>query len=310
MYVADSAAPSVYVFSGTGELVSEIGSKGQGPGEFRQISDMAVGNADSVFVLDVALLRVSVFTPVEYLLAETITLEGGTVTRPAGLYGVANEGMVFGYIAPYVASKTEGRAPDAKRFVDVVLVNRRGRVQSPPLARVPTRESIVTVLERGGISVMPLPFGREPMISVSRSEMLYSGWNDEVNIAVQSMDGSIQGTITRPHSAVPVTSTEMAAVLKGESRAIQRRIQDAPVPKTKPAYQAAVVDDKGRVWIQSSVKHGAATVSGVIMRADNTAVGTFELPANVRLHMVRGERAYGVLTDENGADLVVAYDIG
>ena len=311
VYVADfQTATSVYVFSSTGEPVGMIGSAGEGPGEFRLIMDIAIGDADSVFVFDIALTRVSLFTPLDYQLAETVRLKGGTVSSPSKLYGVAPQGMVLGYRNPFVASQTEGLAPDAKRSVDVVLVSRSGEIQGSPLVRVPDREYIVTISDDGGgIHSMPLPFGRRAAISLSRKGLLYSGWSDEVNISVQSLDGSIQRSITRQHSPVPVTSADMDDVLKAASSTSQRRIRNATVPKTKPAYRAVVVDDEDHVWIQNSVEYGATTVSGVIVHADGSDMGTFELPAGVQLRAVRGGRAYGVLEIEGGAPLVVAYDI-
>jgi hypothetical protein len=59
--VSSNLGTSIMLFSPTGAFVRAYGRKGDGPGEFRKISQLHVGTADTLFVVDVR--RIHVFSP-------------------------------------------------------------------------------------------------------------------------------------------------------------------------------------------------------------------------------------------------------
>ncbi len=61
--VADDLNHEVKVFSANGEYVGTVGREGRGPGEFQSPWVVATGPADSLFVWDSGLARISVFSP-------------------------------------------------------------------------------------------------------------------------------------------------------------------------------------------------------------------------------------------------------
>lgn len=63
LIVADDLNHHVVVFDRAGRFVGTAGRWGEGPGEMESPWEVAVGRADSVYVWDVALARVSVFSP-------------------------------------------------------------------------------------------------------------------------------------------------------------------------------------------------------------------------------------------------------
>jgi sugar lactone lactonase YvrE len=63
MYVADVEARHVKVLSPDGTLQDTVGTRGDGPGEFRHPLKLSVARGDSLYVLDGADGRVHVFTP-------------------------------------------------------------------------------------------------------------------------------------------------------------------------------------------------------------------------------------------------------
>jgi hypothetical protein len=61
--IADYSSHSVSVFDSAGHYVLTLGRQGRGPGEFQSPGRIAVGPADSVFIWDSDLARISVFSP-------------------------------------------------------------------------------------------------------------------------------------------------------------------------------------------------------------------------------------------------------
>lgn len=62
-YVLEAFATRIQVYGADGEHLETIGREGEGPGEFRNVSDIVVGEADSLYAFDLLNLTVSVFDP-------------------------------------------------------------------------------------------------------------------------------------------------------------------------------------------------------------------------------------------------------
>lgn len=78
-FVRGGSAPYFWVFDSSGRLAHRIGRRGEGPGEFSGVHGFAFGEADSVFVFDLWLQRVTVYTS-DLELARTFRL----AFRPEG----------------------------------------------------------------------------------------------------------------------------------------------------------------------------------------------------------------------------------
>ncbi len=78
-FVRGGSAPYFWVFDGSGRIAHRIGRRGEGPGEFSRVNGIAFGEADSVFVVDRILQRVTVYTS-DLELARTFRL----AFRPEG----------------------------------------------------------------------------------------------------------------------------------------------------------------------------------------------------------------------------------
>lgn len=62
-YVLEAFATRIQVYGADGEHLASIGREGEGPGEFRNVSDIEVGDADSLYAFDLLNRTVSVFDP-------------------------------------------------------------------------------------------------------------------------------------------------------------------------------------------------------------------------------------------------------
>lgn len=302
IYVVDRGQAPVYVLSDAGELVREIGRQGRGPGEFARVKNVFVGEADTVFVWDYDIYRITVFTPGDHLLATTVRIlpaERG-LGNAFDFIGVVPEGFLISYKTPFRPSDEE-----AARTTDVHLVSREGEMLEPALAQVQDLEMIMSPKT---MSFYVVPFGRSPVIAASSTGLLYSAYSDSISVAVRSVDGRVKHRIRWEHTPVPVTFKDREARFSGSSKGYRNATQKAGIHSTKPAFQHFVVDDQENVWVQLSTAYGATTARWLILDKSGNVVDA-TLPANVRLKAIRGDRAYGVLTEDSGAEVLVAYAI-
>ncbi len=309
LFVADWTSESVNVFADTGELVDRIGSRGEGPGEFTRAFSVAIAPGDSVAVFDAQSERLSLFEPISHRFAYSASIEGDDFSRPSKIIGFTDKGMLIQYTAPYWAPGSgTGLALDADRFAVVNLVNRRGAVLGEPVMSLPSSESIVWT-DGSGMSVFPMPFGRENTFRLSASGQLYSGWSETIDIALSTTDGEVQRSIRHQHQALPVTNRDIDAYLVGRSRSARKIIRETDLHKTMPAYGTFVVDDMERVWVKITADQDASTAMWSILNAASAVVAEAVLPSSVDLYAIKAGRAYGSGKAASGDPYVVAYRI-
>ena len=309
VYVAEWYHPAIRVFSNSGEFLREIGREGSGPGEFGNPTDVVVGMDDSLFVWDKAssMRRVSVFSPHDYDLVTTIIVRDELpLDYPDRLIGAVPEGYLLSFRTTFFEDEREGMKLDSPRFIDVYLVNRQDGTLKRRLAHIPDRQMVAT-RSRGSKGVFIMPFTRMPRVTMNSGGLLYSAYSDSIAITVRSANGQEQRVIRWTHEPVPLTSREVNDYFSGRTRAYRRAAEDAGIPSTKPAFQNYVVDDRDRVWVQLSAPYESRSASYVILDASGNQLGRTELPAHLRLEVIRGDRAYGVLEPNEGAPVLVSY---
>ncbi len=303
LFVGDAQVQRVRVFSDDGMFLRALGKKGQGPGEFSRVMSLYAG--DSLFVYDLDLRRISVFAPESFEPAYSFTVMEGARETPVGLLGATDEGVLMVYTTPFSAATAE-----EERFRVVKLLDRQGYVRQDPVLKVPEHEYLVDVVGSSGISVMPLPFGRESILRFGPDNRIYAGWSDAIDVRVHPLDGSAPTAFSHAHEPVPVTGDDVEALLAAiPSERRRERVRNADLPARKPAYETFVVDDRGRFWVKLSAAAGAPTARWLVLQAGGAVVGEAALPAGVRLEVVHAGRAYGIETTEAEAQHVVGYTV-
>ena len=300
-------------FSNEGRFLGFVGAKGEGPGEFKNSISVIVGPSDSVYVFDWELGRLLVFEPEMLRYDHSINVGAPELnpSSPGELLGVTQGGYLFEYTTPFRPPGSDvggGYDPDKTIYNPVNLVNRSGAVVKTSVAELPAGERFVRA-SRGSISVMPLPFGRDPFFAYN-NELLYAGWNDMIEISVISEDGGVVRTIKREHESVPVTRREVEEMVSDRSRRIRRGIlRSKLLSETKPAYDALVVDDHGHVWIREYPNAEAEFSKWLIIDSDSKLIGEMELPSNLLLKTIRGDRAYASVNSEMYGPHIAVYSI-
>lgn len=304
-YVVDwGHSGGVYVFSRDGALHREIGREGRGPGEFERLSRVVVSNADTVFAWDEKINRVTIFSPDNYDVVKTVRVSWESRTSPTWLIGAVPEGFLIVFTAMFV---TDNPQTDLRR--DVYLIDRTGQQRLPVVVPMPTERLVLTSPGERESGFLIMPFSGKPVSRVSDLGLVYSGHGDSTAIIVRSVDGQAKRRIELTYDPVPVTSEDLDKRFKGTSRAYRRILREAGLPKIKPMFQHFVVDDREHVWVKLSTAYGGNSAVWLIFDEEGNQVNSTELPINVSLEAVRNDRAYGVLTEESGAEVLVAYTI-
>ena len=309
LLVADDDARVIYVFSESGDSLHTIGRPGLGPGEFESILDLDIGPGDSVFVWDGWRDRLLVFEPETFQFSYDIEVKPPSEgdRSPTDLISISNDLLLMQFTPYYSLDSDE----DGQTFDVLQFVNRAGHPVGEPLLRMPVIRHLV-LREGSGITLLRLPFIRYSSVKPGPDGTLYYGWSDSISFDVYSAGGDPLRTVRYGHEAVPVTQQDLDELderIQNMSVAARRLFRrEAEIPKTKPAYSTFTISDKNQIWIKNTPASDSLEVLWTVLGLDNEAVFEFELPPEVNVQIVRGNRVYATAKLEDGAPYVVVYN--
>lgn len=298
IWVADTQAKEIRIFDRAGSFVRRIGREGEGPGEFRNLSGLAVA-PDGVGALDGGLARVTVFD------ADGAVVRSFPIQRPY---------MIFEHAAP-MAFDRQGRFHDRARFSTRPLVDTLAVVTYSP-AGVPVDTAILgevredhLVIERDGRPVMsfPRPFAPAPSLGFGPAGSIYFSRGDAYRIDVLAASGDTVRVIRRETRPRPVEERERAAALEELAELYERAGTKRPpgidLPSTKPAILRLVPDAAGNLWVLAAQDPSVGKMEWHVHDPDGRYLGAVATPVMNVMH-IGADHVAGVAYDELGVQRV------
>lgn len=303
MVVADREANNVKVLRPDGSLLDTLGGPGEGPGEFQQVAQVQVARGDSLYAYDFRQSRLTVFGPdAPYSVSRTVNVprEEGFVSRLLVL-----EERFIGRFGSGLGRPEEGiQSPDPSTWRVI------GEDGSPGDSLFQTRRGKLALSEmNGGFRVRRVPFRRMARVYNGPDSRLYHGWTDSLHIQARTPGGRSEVVASISTEPVSVTEADRDSALSDFGDEMRSMVASA-VPETKPAFTYFVVSDKERLWVKRPAEGpDPETVPWWVLDPEAKTIRIVDLPAEVRLSVVKDGRAYGTTTTEMGAPAVVRYRI-
>jgi hypothetical protein len=287
--VADDYAPALRYFSPAGHLIRSAGRRGQGPGEFTAIFWLGQCGADSVYVFDYMLNRMTVFDSAGSLARQQVFLRDRLGTFRCSqrgkfaVFSAPREPVTF--MRPMMASLWIGNSPDDSTagagVVRAGVARPLGAVTQLALSDrfmyVGTAESaFVDIHALTGERVRTVPVGVDPR-----------------RPSQQNYEAAIEAQI----AVFP--SEEMRA----DSRAYMRGL---PMPEYMPSYFGIFVDPEEILWIVLSAPGDSRTkIRGI--GPSGSIVADLDLPVELNVFEIGTDYILGSYEDTTGVPHVALY---
>ncbi len=269
-----------------------LGREGEGPGEFGRPAQVQVLAGDSVLVWDSQLQRITVFPAAGDEPAYVLPL--GTQERAGSVWRLTGSA---GYIArSSTAYMADGSDEGSTRTTVLRHVHEAdGRVADQVLFEYPAGEALVQRGE-GFVSMAGHPFGRESFVGILGGDRVVHTSSDALEVRILDLGGQVETVFSYETTPIPVTRGELDAAADGLSDAFGRLLRDG-APYVWPALTGMVVDDQDRIWVGIR-RADRSTTEWAAFEADGTHLVSVDLPVDVDLYAVRGDRMVGVARDE------------
>ncbi len=245
--VANSGTSELRMFSAEGLPVATVGREGDGPGEYKQIMSVDRIGDDSLIVHSWP-TRVSVLDP-DLGFVRSFALRSYALGVHPLEQGFLLATLIFPSLLEYEGVERVIRAP-----APLVRMTMAGQVVDT-VATASGGEELMT--EHSSARVL---FGKEISVAVGAGSIV-TGDAERMEFAVLSPDGVPTLIVRVPEYPLSLSSDEVEAEkagLLGPNPSVQRLdgVRKMPIPDTKPAYTALVVDAEGYFW--AGAFHGFA----------------------------------------------------
>lgn len=290
MYVGDGKDQRVKMLAPDGELLRTIGQRGEGPSEFRSITDLSIAHGDSLYVVDGKARRLSVYTlEGAFQYARSIDSDYG-VPRQI-IVPEQREGFLVAYAPSFCHTSEEtGMQLSLRR------VGANGTVGAAVLEAA--CQETVSRTEGDMIQVLPMPFGCQPFIATGPTETFFYGWSDSLAASRFNFEGELQQQFSIPYNPIPVSNRELKDFLSGWDTSVQEFMRKA-ARETKPAFAQLLADDEGCLWFKRATAQEDEAAWWRV-DPDQQQISTTILPPSVEILQVRNGYAYARTESEKG----------
>ena len=306
--VADGQGSLLRHFDARGRHLRTVGRKGAGPGEFEGLMWVAECGADSVFVYDFVLRRISVFAP-NGDFARSFVPE--TPVHGRGPSSLACSGGGPMVVSTRTTEAVERAVGPHRLRAPVALVSREGTILRD-FGEFPGPDRY-----RHERSDGPLPFGKTLSIA-THGGRVFIGTADTYEIGVFSPDGTQRTAIRLRGGQRRVTREERDRYVAEQLARVRdpnrRRAQaawyrDLQFPEFYPAFSSLQTDSDGNLWVEEYRRPSDRQPRWSVFDPSGRYLGTLTMPAGFTVFQVGRDFVLGSRVDSLGVARVVRYGL-
>ena len=321
IFVEDEQAAELHVFDPRGAHVQRVGGRGQGPGEFQNLTELSLAPGDTAYTYDRRQYRVSAFDP-DGRVIRTLDV-GRERAGPASLvldaWALDSERLVLHSLGPMSTSPAGGEAFRDQRDAVIHSLSADGAERRPPV-RFTGSYSI-----RSSTGDASAPFGNRPVVD-ARADRILTGSGITYELVVRSPHLDAMRIVRWRGWDEPLTEDVVSALRDSVSagfeaaraqnpdidfdRLLENLFRPDLLPERLPAIGAAMLDDEGRIWVarfwlsadlwkQEDVWH--------VLDPDGVPLARLRLPPNSQLAYVHADHVALIVRDNLDVEQVQVY---
>jgi hypothetical protein len=216
IFVSDFRSVHIRVFDKFGNYVTTIGRKGQGPGEFTQITNFQITPRDEFMVYDRYTRRLSFFSL------------GGNYLRTEQLKEIQALRVEVNSKGYYFVRTMDFDAPTYSAAIEL-------KMYGPDL-------TFIGMIAKDKSRSVKTPFQPSMASKLLSSDLIVCGLRETYEFQMFDSEGKIIRKVSRDYVPIEITEAEK------EKRKLP---QSAELPRYFPAFQDFSVDEEGRIYVQT-----------------------------------------------------------
>jgi hypothetical protein len=311
IYIADSQELNIKIYESDGQFLTAMGRRGQGPGEFQEISGIQI-NGERLYVFDRNQQKVVVFStdPHEYDYSVSIAdnRDDYLVITGAHLNNIfvrSNHSFLMEFsIANMPENISSWDKYGGQRFY--YLLDRDGEITSEQLLQAPSIYQVL--IPFGGRSTgMPFEFYGKPLTILSNDDHIFHAWSEEFLIKVYTPEGEYKHAFYYPFDRTPLEPKSVLTDAGDDF--IQAAVQSMEFPDNWPAINDMLIDDQNRLWV-STIVEDLDIYYWWILEETGELITQFEWPRDEPIRIIKNGFMYSSENHkETGLQQIIRYRI-
>ncbi len=300
--VADGGeANTLQEYGPSGRYMATWGRKGEGPGEFRSLSEIHRWRADSVVAWDMFARRITVFDS-EGNVGRTAAVAGFDNASLAG--ALAGELLVFRRITTLNLEALLDSDSEYRRERQAFEI-RDGTGEAIALLGPYPHDEYFIDAASGRLSVRSLAYSRRVVVGIWK-DLMVVGPNDTYELRAYAGDGSLRRIVRLDRVPKAVAEADRRAWLEErESTGRGRGDADVPMASHLPMFDRVIGDEGGHLWVRDYDMAGDGPVPWTVFDSLGRRVARSEMPDNLEVWEIGEDYVVASRADELGIHSVV-----
>lgn len=304
--IGNESTGEIRFFNLAGDFLHVSGAVGEGPGEYRSISRIGFWRADSLFVYDRRLNRVSILSA-----HGSFTRSFTPPMHTQDLLPIGNDS----WVGPDGSTLRPGAPGAITRDTSQFLVWDPTAAVTDTVTSIPGQKTF-TFLFRGEEGYRTAPLTPSPVWTVS-GDLLFVNSGEDFQVTALRQDGSIERIVRRVEEVVSATPADLSAwqenmltQLPPAARPQFRPLfAQFPAPSQLPTYRKLLVDQTNHLWIERFRVPRGPSGEWDVFTWGGSYLGEVKIPSGVEVFQVTDDQIVGSSSDAFGVETVRAYKI-
>ncbi len=308
--VANRGVPELLLFADDGSLAARVGRRGQGPGEFVDLSLVRSIRGDTIIILDGATRRLSTFRD-DGALIETHPVAMGFINNAVPLpVEVLWDGSV---IVLGIRGAFNPNSDGSMLIRDTTSILRVSRAWDSvdTVLVLPGDENLRMQASSQGFYAAPRIFGKRLLVA-ARDSIIYVSNGDAAEIRSYALDGRYIQSLRLSIPSIPVDQDDPERFLREQPsrRTIYQRFLGATeYPAVFPPFSTLLTDDDGRLWVERYERPEENVHEWMVFNPAGAPLFRVSVPASFVLSSVRGNHLAGISRDSLGVESARIYSL-
>jgi hypothetical protein len=298
VFIADSEQEQIHVFQPDGTYITSVGREGDGPGEFRGVTQL---RTDSLYLYakDANSLKLTRFDleTLEYedAVRFPFDMEGGDgyTHYLDTFFLIDSDRYLIQYDVGYVVGfEDSGQKPDIEGW----LLNREtGEYDDGMIYSFRDSETLYRRTE-DNIYVMEPPYMRTSNIMQDPEGRMVYGWSEKLLFTFYNVSGEVVEAIYKPHENVVLDPDDVYAIYENHEDPWKTLILEDELPDRWPAYGQAAMDDQGRIWT-ALFTEDIEDYKWILFDRSGTILASFRWPRSRNIQLLKDGYIYTLERD-------------
>lgn len=296
IYILDSGNQSVKKFDKNGRYLSVIGRKGQGPGEFIFPYILRISKKDQIYIFDWGMRRLNIYDSEGNFIRSILFSDSLLVDFDVD----SNDNFIC---LESVMEKGKGKLILRKYTSEKKLISEIFKIEQPEHLIIPLNKGVLRVQSK---------FNPMLHFALGPDDNIIVGFSKDYKIDIYNSEGKFTKRIEKEFEKITISEKdkkeELEKQLEGSGIPINKiNFSKINFPSYCPAYEAILIDSKGRLWVKTFKKD----------KKQILYIDIFELAKDesfmIKLKrfplIIKKEFLYTVEEDEEGFQMVRKYRI-